>query len=90
MHMNNSRVKIIFSILAVALLVPGSLGTLSACTTQSRLIMATTTSLYDTGLWGYLELMFEEEYDVELEGSPVSVETKFITHHVLIGLSYSF
>jgi hypothetical protein len=32
----------------------------------------------------------QPEYDVELEGSPVSVETKFITHHVLIGLSYSF
>ncbi|MFC2072427.1 substrate-binding domain-containing protein [Chloroflexota bacterium] len=29
--------------------------------------MATTTSLYDTGLWGYLEPMFEEEYGVELD-----------------------
>jgi tungstate transport system substrate-binding protein len=29
--------------------------------------MATTTSLYDTGLWGYLEPMFEEEYNVELD-----------------------
>jgi len=29
--------------------------------------VATTTSLYDTGLWGYLEPMFEEEYDVELD-----------------------
>ena len=33
----------------------------------SRLRVATTTSLYDTGLWGYLEPMFEEEYDVELD-----------------------
>ncbi len=32
-----------------------------------RLRVATTTSLYDTGLWGYLEPMFEEKYDVELD-----------------------
>ncbi len=29
--------------------------------------MATTTSLYDTGLWGYLEPMFEKKYSVELD-----------------------
>ncbi len=34
---------------------------------QGRLLVATTTSLYDTGLWGYLEPMFEEEYDTELD-----------------------
>ncbi|UCG54881.1 MAG: substrate-binding domain-containing protein [Dehalococcoidia bacterium] len=34
---------------------------------QSRLRVATTTSLYDTGLWGYLEPIFEEEYNVELD-----------------------
>jgi tungstate transport system substrate-binding protein len=34
---------------------------------QDRLHVATTTSLYDTGLWGYLEPMFEERYDVELD-----------------------
>ena len=33
---------------------------------QERLRVATTTSLYDTGLWGYLEPMFEEQYNVEL------------------------
>jgi len=32
-----------------------------------RLRVATTTSLYDTGLWGYLEPMFEERYNVELD-----------------------
>ncbi|MFC2017492.1 substrate-binding domain-containing protein [Chloroflexota bacterium] len=32
-----------------------------------RLKVATTTSLYDSGLWGYLEPMFEEKYDVELD-----------------------
>jgi len=34
---------------------------------KQRLRVATTTSLYDTGLWGYLEPMFEEEYNVELD-----------------------
>lgn len=34
---------------------------------QERLRVATTTSLYDTGLWGYLEPKFEKEYDVELD-----------------------
>jgi tungstate transport system substrate-binding protein len=34
---------------------------------RDRLRVATTTSLYDTGLWGYLEPMFEEKYDVELD-----------------------
>lgn len=32
-----------------------------------RLRVATTTSLYDTGLWGYLEPMFEDQFDVELD-----------------------
>jgi tungstate transport system substrate-binding protein len=32
-----------------------------------RLRVATTTSLYDTGLWGYLEPMFEDEYGIELD-----------------------
>ena len=34
---------------------------------QQRLRVATTTSLYDTGLWGYLEPMFEKKYGVELD-----------------------
>jgi len=34
---------------------------------KQRLRVATTTSLYDTGLWGYLEPMFEEAYEVELD-----------------------
>jgi len=40
---------------------------LAGCGPQERLRVATTTSLYDTGLWGYLEPMFEEEYGVELD-----------------------
>ncbi|MFC1985632.1 substrate-binding domain-containing protein [Chloroflexota bacterium] len=34
---------------------------------KQRLQVATTTSLYDTGLWGYLEPMFEEKYGVEVD-----------------------
>jgi len=34
---------------------------------SGRLRVATTTSLYDTGLWSYLEPMFEEEYGIELD-----------------------
>jgi tungstate transport system substrate-binding protein len=39
----------------------------SPLTPKLRLRVATTTSLYDTGLWGYLEPMFEEEYNVEVD-----------------------
>ncbi|HUT67150.1 MAG TPA: substrate-binding domain-containing protein, partial [Dehalococcoidales bacterium] len=42
---------------------------IAGCSAPSpaRLRMATTTSLYDTGLWGYLEPMFEDKYNVELD-----------------------
>ncbi len=36
-------------------------------TPEQRLRLATTTSLYDTGLWDYLEPIFEEKYGVELD-----------------------
>jgi len=39
----------------------------AALPAQQRLRVATTTSLYDTGLWGYLEPKFEEEYGVEVD-----------------------
>ena len=43
-----------------------------------RVKVATTTSLYDTGLWGYLEPMFEKQYNVELDvlyaGSGIAIE----------------
>ena len=45
---------------------------------QPRLRVATTTSLYDTGLWGYIEPMFEQKYKVELDilyaGSGIALE----------------
>lgn len=34
---------------------------------RDRMRVATTTSLYDTGLWGYLEPMFEKKHNVELD-----------------------
>jgi len=34
---------------------------------KQRLKVATTTSLYDTGLWSYLEPMFEEKYNIEVD-----------------------
>ena len=54
-------------ILSVVILLLGSLGTLTACTPQESLRVATTTSLYDTGLWGYLEPMFEDKYGVGMD-----------------------
>jgi len=36
-------------------------------TPKTRFKIATTTSLYDTGLWAYLEPMFEEKENVELD-----------------------
>jgi len=65
----------IASALAALLLVVGFLTTLTGCLAsaaeaqppQQRLRVATTTSLYDTGLWGYLEPMFEEKYGIELD-----------------------
>ena len=70
-----NRSKIICFLTIIAMLVTMAV-VISGCTTsssavpmppQERLRVATTTSLYDTGLWGYLEPMFEEEYGVELD-----------------------
>jgi len=50
--------------LTVAACAPAGVGALQP---QERMKVATTTSLYDTGLWGYLEPKFEQRYDVELD-----------------------
>jgi len=74
LNFNGQSVKIVDAL--VTLLVTVSLvAVMAGCTpstasplpSQPRLRMATTTSLYDTGLWGYLEPMFEEKYNVELD-----------------------
>ena len=66
----------IISILIALLIIASSVMGMVGCTAsteasplppQLRLRVATTTSLYDTGLWGYLEPMFEEQYNVELD-----------------------
>ncbi len=58
-----------------ALVVLSLLVGIAGCTVQGaellppkeRLRVATTTSLYDTGLWGYLEPIFEKEYGIEVD-----------------------
>ena len=57
--------KAIYLLLAI-FMVLSLLATTVGCTAQ-RLHVATTTSLYDTGLWGYLEPLFEEAYGAELD-----------------------
>ncbi len=57
--------KIASIVLVLTLLV-----TVLGCSRQTEtqvLKVATTTSLYDTGLWDYLEPIFEERYDVDLQ-----------------------
>lgn len=45
---------------------------------RERLKVATTTSLYDTGLWGAIEPLFKEKFDVELDivyaGTGIAIE----------------
>jgi tungstate transport system substrate-binding protein len=62
-------------LLLVGLVLISLLASVAGCAAQGseplppkpRLRVATTTSLYDTGLWSYLEPMFEKEYNVELD-----------------------
>ena len=66
--------KITFCLLGVIVLLSLLAGAIG-CSAQEaepmppkqRLRVATTTSLYDTGLWGYLEPMFEKKYGVKLD-----------------------
>jgi len=56
----------VISPLIVGIALVSLIGGTAGCAT-SAVRVATTTSLYDTGLWGYLEPMFEEQYHVELD-----------------------
>ncbi len=64
--------KLLLAIMAGVVLVSLLFGT-SGCqgatvqTPQVRLRVATTSSLYDTGLWALLEPIFEKDYDVALD-----------------------
>ena len=62
---NALKKLILYLLVIVAVFGPVVLG--AGCSEENRLRMATTTSLYDTGLWGYLEPMFEDEYRVDLD-----------------------
>ena len=58
--------RIICYILAMLALI-GLLVRAIGCDDENRFRVATTTSLYDTGLWDYLEPIFEDKYDVEMD-----------------------
>jgi tungstate transport system substrate-binding protein len=74
-HDRKSVKSRILNILLTLIIIAGSVSLLAGCSksaadplpARERLRVATTTSLYDTGLWGYLEPMFEEQYGVELD-----------------------
>ena len=65
--------RITYCLLVIPILLSLPASTIG-CTAQGagpispqRLRVATTTSLYDIGLWEYLEPMFEEKYNIELD-----------------------
>lgn len=58
--------KKVYYILAILALV-GLLISAIGCDDDEKFVIATTTSLYDTGLWDYLEPIFEDEYDADLQ-----------------------
>ena len=58
--------KVIIALAVLTMLTSLAGGTVG-CRTSEVLKIATTTSLYDTGLWTYLEPRFEEKYGVELD-----------------------
>jgi tungstate transport system substrate-binding protein len=62
-------VSIILFVLVLTLLVPvlGCGGGGGGGNETEVLKLATTTSLYDTGLWDYLEPIFEQKYNVDLQ-----------------------
>jgi tungstate transport system substrate-binding protein len=74
--------SIVLVVLALTLLVP-ILVTLPGCAPGGNgtgneteiLKLATTTSLYDTGLWNYLETIFEERYNADLQIASVGTGT---------------
>ena len=55
------------TLIILAIMVTSCAAGASVLPPQERMKMATTTSLYDTGLWGYLEPKFEQKYGVELD-----------------------
>lgn len=72
--MIRKSVYCIVAMLVLATTVISSIG----CSNEARLKVATTTSLYDTGLWDDLGPMFEDEHDVKLNivyaGTGIAIE----------------
>ena len=75
-HRKATEMKRIVLLVIASIAVVAAFGTLTGCggsdvvaamTAKTRFRVATTTSLYDTGLWGHLEPKFEEKYGVELD-----------------------
>ncbi|MCX7911578.1 MAG: substrate-binding domain-containing protein [Dehalococcoidales bacterium] len=71
--MRSAVVLLVFLLLAVGCTACGEAttgpepGGVSSPVSGARLRLATTTSLYDTGLWGYLEPKFEEAHAAQLD-----------------------
>jgi tungstate transport system substrate-binding protein len=66
--------KKLLSIIVVLVVLVGLIPVVAGCSSavaplpaETRLRVGTTTSLYDTGLWSYLEPKFEEMYGVEVD-----------------------
>jgi tungstate transport system substrate-binding protein len=68
--------RAIYALGATILVLCFALGSLSCG--RTRVAISTTTSLYDTGLWGVLAPMFEQKYGVELDiiraGTGIAIE----------------
>ncbi|MBC7189207.1 substrate-binding domain-containing protein [Candidatus Aerophobetes bacterium] len=79
--MSKKRKMVLWEVAALVALLAGILAGFSQAQPVKeggRLKVATTTSLYDTGLWDYLEPIFEERYKVQLDviygGSGIALE----------------
>ena len=66
--MHRKAILFATALIIISLIVTACASTeISALQPRERFQVATTTSLYDTGLWGYIEPEFEQKYDVELD-----------------------
>ena len=65
--MKANWLKIVVGVLAVAVIALVLVTVLGRRGQPEVLRVATTTSLYDSGLWDYLEVLFEDRYDVDLQ-----------------------
>ncbi len=57
---------VVAALLSLVTVLAGCSNSVAPMNPEARLTVATTTSLYDTGLWSYLEPKFEKQYNVKL------------------------